>query len=80
MARAKKRATACVDQRDRAGAARWLGEARRVLNAVPVSDETRREDEALAQIEADLAAGARERFMKRTKYQAYQRNRSQPYK
>jgi Ca-activated chloride channel family protein len=80
MARAKKRATVCVDQRDRAGAVHWLGEARRMLGAAPLSDETRREDAALAQIEADLAAGARERFMKRSKYQAYQRNHSQPYK
>jgi Ca-activated chloride channel family protein len=79
MARAKKRATACVEQHDRAGAARWLGEARQLLGAVPISEETRREDDALAQIEADLAAGASDKFMKRTKYQAYQRHRSQPY-
>jgi Ca-activated chloride channel homolog len=79
MARAKKQAAVCAELHDRAGAAHWLGEARRLLLNVPATVETLSEDQALAQIEADLAGGAREKFVKRVKCQNFQRNRSQRY-
>jgi Ca-activated chloride channel family protein len=80
LARLKKEATGCVERGDRGGAERRLDEARQVLGGAPQTAETRREADALAEIEADLVAGASEKFLKRAKYQAHQRRRSEPYR
>jgi Ca-activated chloride channel family protein len=79
MARYKKEASRCLEQGDRDEAARWLGEAERLLAAAPATTEMLREAQALAELQADLAAGTRTTFTKRAKYQAHQRTRSLTY-
>ncbi len=79
MARAKKQATLCLERGDREGAVRWLKEARQILASAPDTPETRREAQALAQIEEHLASGAYDKFQKHAKYQAHQRRHSKPY-
>jgi Ca-activated chloride channel family protein len=79
VARAKKAATVCLERGDPDGAKRWLQEARQTLAGAPDTAETRREAEALAQVEAYIASGESMKFRKLAKYQAHQRQRSKPY-
>jgi Ca-activated chloride channel family protein len=77
VARAKQEATRCQEKHDRAGAERWLKQARAVWADAPQTAEVAREGEQLAEVEADFAGGKWDKFQKRAKYQAHQRYRSQ---
>jgi hypothetical protein len=80
MARYKKQATMCLEREDRDGTVRALQEAKQALASGPDTPELRREAQALAEIEEYLTSGAWVKFLKRAKYQAHQRRRSEPYR
>jgi Ca-activated chloride channel family protein len=79
MGRYKKEASRCLERGDRDGAARWLGEAERLLTAAPDTLEIRQEAQALVEIQAHLAEGTLSACSKMAKYQAHRRSRSAPY-
>jgi len=76
MARYKKQATLCLEREDLDGAVHALQEAKQVLASAPDTLQTRREAQALAEIEEHLTSGAWKKFLKHAKYQAHQRRRS----
>jgi Ca-activated chloride channel family protein len=73
IARAKRQASAALEQGDRDGAMRWLQDAREIVAAAPAGPEIPLEEQALAEIAASLAAGESQKFHKAARYQAHQR-------
>jgi Ca-activated chloride channel family protein len=79
IARCKKAAARCSELGDNEGAAQHLAEARKILASAPPTEEMRREEEALAEIEEYLKEGADLKLRKRSKSQAYLAQRSKPF-
>jgi Ca-activated chloride channel family protein len=80
IARYKKEATLALQQHDREGTERSLTKARKALASAPQTNETRQEEQKLAEIEEYLRSGALDKFSKHAKYQAHQRRRSEKYR
>ncbi|HEY7330662.1 MAG TPA: VWA domain-containing protein [Gemmataceae bacterium] len=79
IARCKKAATHCLERGDVDGAAEWLNKARQILEQASSTPEMVEEEQALAQLEEQLASGVWVKFLKHARYQTHRRSSSKPY-